>query len=98
MALTPSTESAEPLPLLLMGGWAWLLGDRQLLDVSAEQVRVIPIVCSTATVYLVDRLGRRFLPWPAALAGAALLATAPAAVLLGRQAEPESLQAVLLLL
>ncbi len=86
-----------PLFSLLMGGWAWLLGDRQMAEVTPEQVRVVPIFLGTVAVYLAHQLGRHFLPVPAALAGAALLASAPAAVLLSREAEPESLQAVLLL-
>jgi hypothetical protein len=46
---------------------------------------------------LVHLLGRRFIGAGAAMVGALLLATAPAAVLFGRVAEPESAQAVLLL-
>lgn len=86
-----------PLFAYLMGGWVWLLGDREMAQVTPEQVRVIPVLLSTLSVLLVHRLGRRFLAVQAALAGAALLATAPGAVLLGREAEPEALQAVLLL-
>ncbi|HXM53749.1 MAG TPA: glycosyltransferase family 39 protein [Candidatus Dormibacteraeota bacterium] len=86
-----------PLFSLLMGGWVWLLGVRDMTGFTAAQVRVIPVVASTLTVPLVHLLGRRFIGAPAALVGALLLATAPAAVLLGRQAEPESVQAVMLL-
>lgn len=86
-----------PLFALVMGGWAWLLGDRNLLDVTAEQVRVLPVAFSTVTIVLIYWLGRDILGRLPALTGALLLATAPGAVLLGRQAEPESLQAVLLL-
>jgi 4-amino-4-deoxy-L-arabinose transferase-like glycosyltransferase len=86
-----------PLFSLLMGGWVWLLGVRDMTGFTAEQVRVIPVVCSTLTVPLVHLLGRRFVGAPAALVGALLLATAPGAVLLGRQAEPEAVQAVELL-
>ena len=86
-----------PLFSLVMGGWAWLLGDRGMLDVTADQIRVLPVLFSTVTIVLVYWLGRDLLGRLPALAGALLLATAPGAVLLGRQAEPESLQAVLLL-
>lgn len=86
-----------PLFSLLMGGWVWLLGVRDMTGFTATQVRMIPVLCSTLTVPLVHLLGRRFIGPAAAMVGALLLATAPGAVLLGRQAEPESVQAVLLL-
>ena len=86
-----------PLFSLLMGGWVWLLGVRTMTGFDASQVRLVPVVFSTLTIPLVHLLGRRFVgAWPA-LIGAALLATAPAAVLFGREAEPEAVQAVLLL-
>jgi len=86
-----------PLFSLLMGGWVWLLGVRDMTGFSAAQVRFLPVLFSTMTVPLTYFLGRRFLGPLAAISGAALLATTPGAILLGRQAEPESLQAVLLL-
>ena len=87
-----------PLYSLLVGGWVVLLGARHLDQVTAVQVRVIPILASSSTVLLTGLFARPILGrWPALIA-AALLATAPAAVLLGRQSEPESVQAVLLLL
>lgn len=86
-----------PLFSYLMGAWALLTGARQMADVTAGQVRVLPVLFSTLAILLVYLLGRRFLRPLPALVGAALLATAPAAVLLSRQAEPEALQAVLLL-
>jgi Dolichyl-phosphate-mannose-protein mannosyltransferase len=86
-----------PLFSLLMGGWAWLLGARDMTGFTATQVRMVPVACSTLTIPLAHLLGRRFIGAPAAMVGALLLATAPGAVLLGRQAEPESVQAVMLL-
>ncbi len=87
-----------PFYSLLIGGWVVLLGDRRLDQVTAAQVRLIPILASSATILLTAVFARPILGrWPALIA-AALLATAPAAVLLGREAEPESVQAVLLLL
>lgn len=86
-----------PLYSLLIGGWVWLLGARDMTGFNAMEVRLVPAVCSTLTVPLVYLLGRRFIGAGAALVGALLLATAPAAVLFGRVAEPESAQAVLLL-
>jgi 4-amino-4-deoxy-L-arabinose transferase-like glycosyltransferase len=87
-----------PLYSLLVGGWVWLLGDRRLQDVSAVQVRVVPVLCSTLTIPLLHLLARSVVGRAPGLLSAALLATAPAAVLLGRESEPESAQAVLLLL
>jgi hypothetical protein len=86
-----------PLFALVIGGWLWLLGVRDMLAVTPEQVRALPVVCSTMTVPLVYLLGRRLVGWQASLLGAGLLATAPGAVLLGRVAEAESLLAVVLL-
>jgi MYXO-CTERM domain-containing protein len=86
-----------PLFGYVMGGWVWLLGARSMLDVTPAQVHSLPAIFSTATVPLVYLLGRPMLGRVPSLIGAALLATAPAAVLMGREAEPESLQAILLL-
>ena len=86
-----------PLFSYLMGGWVWLLGDRTLDSVTAAQVRIVPIFLSTLTIVLVFLLARRLLGWAPALLAAALLATSPGAILLGREVEPEALQAVLLL-
>jgi len=86
-----------PLFALIMGGWVWLLGVRDMTGFTAAQVRFLPVMFSTLTIPLTYLFGRRILGPLAAIAGAALLAAAPAAILLGRQAEPESLQAVLLL-
>ena len=87
-----------PLFSLLVGGEAWLLGARDLRDVTATMIRPVAVVLSTLSTYLAYVLGRRVLPRGAALAGAALLATAPVAVLFGRQVESENLLAPLLLL
>lgn len=86
-----------PLFSVIVGGWAWLLGDRGMGQVTAAQIRIIPVLASTATVPLAYLLGRPLIGRRASLVGALLLATGPGAVLLGRETEPESLQAVLLL-
>jgi 4-amino-4-deoxy-L-arabinose transferase-like glycosyltransferase len=86
-----------PLFGLIIGGWCWLTGARDMLQVTATQVRTLPVVFGTLSVLLVHALGRRLLGPGPALLGATLLATAPGAVLVSRQAEPESLQALLLL-
>ncbi|MGI8564129.1 MAG: glycosyltransferase family 39 protein [Candidatus Dormibacter sp.] len=87
-----------PLFSYLMGGWALLAGSRDMASTGPEVVRLPPILLSTAAVLLTYLLGRRLLGRWAALVGAALLAVTPAAVLLGREAEPEALLAVLFLL
>lgn len=82
---------------LLLGGWLWLIGSRDMLTLTPERVRFLPVLFAAATIPLGYLLVRRALGgWPA-LAGALLLATAPGAVLLSRQAEPESVLAPLLL-
>jgi uncharacterized membrane protein len=86
-----------PLFSYLMGGWVMLLGARRMSEVAAWQLRIPPILFSVAALFLAYLLARRFLGRGPALVGAGLLAAAPGAVLLSRQAEPESLQAVLLL-
>lgn len=86
-----------PLFGYVMGGWVWLLGDRSMLDVTPAQVKVPPVIFSSLTIPLLHALGRQMIDRRASLAGALLLATGPGAVLMGREAEPEALQAVLLL-
>jgi uncharacterized membrane protein len=86
-----------PLFPYLLGGWVLLLGDKGMDQVTAQQVRVLPILFSVVAVFLAYLLSRQlFGVWPS-LVATALLATAPGAVLLSREVEPESLQAVLLL-
>jgi 4-amino-4-deoxy-L-arabinose transferase-like glycosyltransferase len=87
-----------PLFSLLIGGEAWLLGARNFADVTATMIRPVAVVLSTLSTYLAYVLGRRVLPRGAALVGVAILATAPVAVLFGRQVESENLLAPLLLL
>ena len=86
-----------PLFSLLMGGWAWVRGARDLADVTPEMIRPVAIALSTLSIALLYALGRRVLSWQAALVGSALLATAPVAVLFGRAVESENLLAPLLL-
>lgn len=86
-----------PLFSLLMGAWVVALGDRSLDQTVAAQVRIPAILLSTACVLLAYLLGRRLLGRRPALVGAALLASTPAAILFGRQAETEALMAFLLL-
>ena len=87
-----------PLFSVLIGAEAWLLGARDLADVTPEMIRPVAITLSSLSIVLLYALGRRVLPWQAALVGAALLATAPVAVLFGRAVESENLLAPLLLM
>lgn len=86
-----------PLFSLLIGLWAWAAGARQLTDVNAGMIRPPAILLSVLAIGLAYGLGRRLLGRRPALAGVALLATAPGAVLLGREVESEALLGVLLL-
>ena len=62
-----------PLFSLVMGGWVYLLGDRAMTDVTADQIRFVPVVFSTIAVVLVYWLAREILGRLPALAGALLL-------------------------
>jgi Dolichyl-phosphate-mannose-protein mannosyltransferase len=86
-----------PLFSVLMGAEAWLLGARDLADVTPDMIRPVAIGLSTLSIALLYALGRRLISWQAAMVGAALLATAPVAVLFGRAVESENLLAPLLL-
>lgn len=86
-----------PLFSLVVGTEAWLFGARDLADVTPAMIRPLAIALSTLSIALLYALGRRVLPRQAALVGAALLATAPVAVLFGRTVESENLLAPLLL-
>jgi hypothetical protein len=83
---------------LLMGAYLRLLGQGDMTTLSPEVVRFPAVLFATATIPLVHLVARRPLGAPAALAGAVVLATGPGAVLLSRQAEPESVMAPLFLL
>jgi hypothetical protein len=82
---------------LLMGAYLWLIGQREMTHLSPEALRLPAVLFATATIPLAHLVARRPLGAPAALAGAVLLATGPGAVLLARQAEPESVMAPLFL-
>ena len=86
-----------PIFGLIVGGAAWLQGARQLTDVTAPMIRPVPIVFSIVALCLAFLLGRRGLGAGPAILGTLLLATAPAAVLVQRQVEAETLLAPLLL-
>lgn len=82
---------------LLMGAWLWITGSHDPLALTPERVRFLPVLFAVCTIPLGYLAVRRALgAWPA-LFGTVLLATAPGAVLLSRQAEPESVLGPLLL-
>jgi 4-amino-4-deoxy-L-arabinose transferase-like glycosyltransferase len=87
-----------PLFALLVGGFAWIAGERQFSQVTAGVIRVPVIFLSLLTLLLTYLLGRRLLGTMPALLGATLFAVAPGAVLGSRQVESEALLAPMLLL
>jgi 4-amino-4-deoxy-L-arabinose transferase-like glycosyltransferase len=87
-----------PLFALLIGGFAWLAGERQFAEVSNSVIRLPVIALSLVTLLLCFLLGRRLLGRLPALLATSLLAVAPGAVLGSRVVESEALLAPLLLL
>lgn len=86
-----------PLFALLIGGFAWLAGERQFAQVSDSVIRLPVIALSLVTLLLSYLLGRRLLGRLPALLATSLLAVAPGAVLGSRIVESEALLAPLLL-
>ena len=86
-----------PLFSVLVGGGAWLLGARDLQDVTAAMIRPVAIALSSFSTCLAYVLGRVLPVARACSAAAILIATAPVAVLFGRAVESENLLAPLLL-
>ena len=82
---------------LLMGAFLVLAGQRSMTALTPEVVRLPAVLLATATIPLAYAVARRPLGLGGALAGAAVLATGPGAVLLSRQAEPEAVMAPLFL-
>jgi 4-amino-4-deoxy-L-arabinose transferase-like glycosyltransferase len=87
-----------PLFALLIGGFAWLAGERQFGQVSDSVIRLPVIALSLVTLLLCYLLGRRLLGQLPGLLATSLLAVAPGAVLGSRVVESEALLAPLLLL
>jgi 4-amino-4-deoxy-L-arabinose transferase-like glycosyltransferase len=87
-----------PLFAVLMGGYAWLAGERHFQDVSDAVIRLPVIALSLFTLLLTYVLGRRLLGPAPAIVGAALFALVPATVLDSREVESEAVLAPLLLL
>ncbi|GAC1328309.1 MAG: hypothetical protein NVSMB17_03580 [Candidatus Dormibacteria bacterium] len=90
--------SHPPLFSLLVGGWSYLLGARELTDVTAAMVRPVPIALSILSLVLAYMLLRRLLGVGPAMLGMLVFAVSPGAVLLGREVETEALLAPLFLL
>jgi 4-amino-4-deoxy-L-arabinose transferase-like glycosyltransferase len=87
-----------PVFALIIGGFAWLAGERQFEQVTDGVIRLPVIALSLLTLLLAYLLGRRILGQLPALFGAALFGLAPGAVLGSREVESEALLAPLLLL
>ena len=90
--------SHPPLFSLLVGGWAYLSGARDLGAVTVSMIRPVAIVLGLLSMFLAYVLGRRTLGSRAPMIGLILLAVSPGAVLLGREVETEALLAPMLLL
>lgn len=86
-----------PLFNLVVGGWAWLQGARDLTDVTIAMIRPVAITLGLLSLLLTYVLVRRVMGRQTALAATVLLATAPVAVLFSRQVESEALLTPLLL-
>lgn len=87
-----------PLFALLIGGFAWVVGERQYEQVSDFAIRLPVIALSLVTLLLCFLLGRRVLGAAPALLASTLFAVAPGAVLGSRLVESEALLAPMLLL
>ena len=86
-----------PVFSLLVGGETWLLGARTIEEVTTVMTRPLVIGLSTLSIFLMYLLARQVVGRGPALAAAALFATAPITVLLGRVVESEALLSPLLL-
>jgi 4-amino-4-deoxy-L-arabinose transferase-like glycosyltransferase len=83
-----------PLFSLLVGGAAWVAGERVMTDVSLAVIRLVPIALSLVVLVLVYRLARVTVgTWPARIA-TLLLVFSPAAITLSRLTESEALLTV----
>jgi 4-amino-4-deoxy-L-arabinose transferase-like glycosyltransferase len=83
-----------PLFSILVGGVAWIAGERELTDVSLSVIRLVPIGLSLVVLVLAYRLAQATVGiWPALIA-ILLLAFSPAAITLARVTESEALLTV----
>jgi len=83
-----------PLFSLLVGGVAWIAGNRVMTDVSLTVIRLVPIALSLLVLVLAYRLAQATVgTWPARIA-ILLLAFSPAAITLSRLTESEALLTV----
>ena len=83
-----------PLFSLLVGGVAWIAGERVMTDVSLSVIRLVPIALSLVVLVLAYRLAQATVgTWPARFA-ILLLVFSPAAITLSRVTESEALLTV----
>lgn len=83
-----------PLFSILVGGVAWIAGERELTDVSLSVIRLVPIGLSLVVLVLAYRLAQATVGIWAALIAILLLAFSPAAITLARVTESEALLTV----
>jgi 4-amino-4-deoxy-L-arabinose transferase-like glycosyltransferase len=93
LLVTPYVDH-PPLFSILVGGVAWIAGERGLTDVSLSVIRLVPIGLSLVVLVLAYRLAQATVGiWPAIIA-ILLLAFSPAAITLARVTESEALLTV----
>lgn len=87
-----------PLFALVVGLFQLLFGQHSIPESTTAAIRLPALLLGSGSIGLVQAVGRRLVGPGAALTGAALLAVAPAPVLLSREVESEALLAPLILL
>jgi Dolichyl-phosphate-mannose-protein mannosyltransferase len=86
-----------PLFSLVVGGVAWIAGERTLTDVSLSVIRLVPIGLSLLVLVLAYRLAQATVGTWAARIAILLLAFSPATITLARLTESEALLTVWLI-
>lgn len=87
-----------PLYTMLTGGVLHILGARNFTDIRLETLRIIPIILSLFTIFLVGFLAKKIAGIGAGLLAAAVYATDPAIILSNRLSLTENLLEPLMLL
>jgi len=85
-----------PVFSVLVGGVAWLAGERALTDVNLSVIRLVPITLSLVVLVLAFLLGRATLGTVPTLIAVAMLAVSQSAIALARVTESEALLTVCL--
>ncbi|MFZ5845408.1 MAG: ArnT family glycosyltransferase [Patescibacteria group bacterium] len=87
-----------PLFGLLVGGWARLAGEHTYSEVKLATIRLLPVIFSAVTGFLVFLIGRKLFGLGAAIWSLMIYATAPLFVINSRVVVAESLMTTFLLL